>query len=50
MALHGLTNVIKTLQAHRGLGIHNVSVGSVNVGSDHNAIVGDIDPPKVERK
>jgi hypothetical protein len=37
-----LTNLIKTLQAHRGLGTHKVSVGSVNVSSGANAIVGNV--------
>lgn len=37
-----LTNLIKTMQAHRGLGTHKVSVGSVNVSSGANAIVGNV--------
>jgi hypothetical protein len=41
-----LTNVIKTLQAHRGLGNQQVNVGSVNVSSGANAIVGNVSPPK----
>jgi hypothetical protein len=37
-----ITNLIKTLQTHRGLGAHTVSVGSVNLSSGANAIVGNI--------
>ena len=37
-----ITNLIKTLQSQRGLGAHAVSVGSVNVSSGGNAIVGNV--------
>ena len=37
-----ITNLIKTLQSHRGLDAHKVSVGSVNVSSGGNAIVGNV--------
>jgi hypothetical protein len=37
-----VTSLIKTLQAQRGLGTHKVNVGSVNVSSGANAIVGNV--------
>jgi hypothetical protein len=37
-----LTNLIKTLQAHRGCGGHGVTVGNVNVSPGANAIVGNV--------
>jgi hypothetical protein len=45
-----LTNLIKTLQAHRGLGVHEVNVGSVNVSSGANAIVGNVAPRQTRKE
>lgn len=44
-----IANLIKLLDTHRGLGTPKVSVGSVNVSSGANAIVGNVLPPKVDR-
>jgi hypothetical protein len=44
-----ITSLIKALDAHRGMGTPKVSVGSVNVSSGANAIVGNVIPPKVDK-
>jgi hypothetical protein len=44
-----VTNLIKTLQAQRGLGTHKVSVGSVKVSSGANAIVGNVIGPRADK-
>jgi hypothetical protein len=45
-----LAEVLTLMDKHRGLGRQNVNVGSVNVESGANAIVGNVQSPKHEEK